>query len=209
MPIACCASSTPKKVAAFAGMALAIAGANPGKKALIPFAFHNELTTPPKVGLPGILCNLDLTVSTGNTGNHIATPAVAPAAITAGKLNVPGNPVTGSLGVNLRFTTSYAAKYAALPGASLASVMNVPLYTLRMPPSLKSCRAQSEELLYFSLPSGPGFWIWRSTFTRSMGAVTTVMGTAEKAPAVEICAMENWPSEGTVEKRRTRFLPRS
>jgi hypothetical protein len=127
LPIACCASSTPKNVAAFAGIALAIAGAKPGKKALIPFALHNDPTTPLNVGFPGALCNLDFTVSTGNTGSHIATPAVAPAAITAGKLNVPGKPVTGSLGVNFLFTISYAAKYAADPGASLASVINVPL----------------------------------------------------------------------------------
>jgi hypothetical protein len=51
--------------------------------------------------------------------------------------------------------------------------------------------AQSNEPAYFGFSPGAGFWIWRSTFTRSIGAVMMVIGTAEKAPAPEICAIVN------------------
>jgi hypothetical protein len=96
----------PKNVAALAGIALAIAGARPGKKALMPPALYSCPITPPIVGLPGILCSLDFTVSTGKTGSHMATPAVAPAAMTAGRLNFPGSPVSGSFGVNVLLIAS-------------------------------------------------------------------------------------------------------
>ena len=62
------ASSTPKKVAAFAGTARAMAGPMPGKKALNPPPACMPLMVPAIVGLPSALCNLDLIVSMGKTG---------------------------------------------------------------------------------------------------------------------------------------------
>lgn len=73
------------KVAALAGTALANAGAKPGKNALNPPAAYKERMVPPIVGRPAALCNLDLTVSMGKTGIHMATPAAPPAATTAGR----------------------------------------------------------------------------------------------------------------------------
>src|ERR1700712_665281 len=68
--IALCANSTPTNVAAFAGMALAMAGPNPGKKAFTPPLLYNPDTTPEIVGRPSAVCILDLMVSTGKTGIH-------------------------------------------------------------------------------------------------------------------------------------------
>lgn len=169
---------------------------------------------PPIVGRPSALCSLLLIVSTGNTGIHIATPALAPATVTALRLNSPcGFPETGSLGVIVRFMYSYVAKYAAEPGPSLARVMAEPLNTLLRPPSLYNCRTTSMPPLYFGFSPGPNCfwpWIWRRTLTRSKGAVMSVMGIAEKKPAVETWAMLNGVSaEVCGEKERTRVLPTS
>lgn len=47
----------------------------------------------------------------------------------------------------------------------LSSVAAVPLYKLLMPPSLKSCLAQSTEPAYFPLP-GEDCWIYKYTHTK-------------------------------------------
>ena len=53
----------------------------------------------------------------------MATPAPAPAHVTAVRLSLPlASPVTGSRGVSTFLMYSYAAKYAADPGPSRASV---------------------------------------------------------------------------------------
>ena len=101
-----CASSTPKKVAAFAGTALASAGPNPGKKALMPPLLYTPLIVPPIVGLPSALCNLDLIVSIGKTGIHMAMPAQPPAAMTAGRDNWPVAFPFASFGVSDLLTYS-------------------------------------------------------------------------------------------------------
>src|SRR5271156_2366821 len=143
------ANSTPTKVAAFAGTALARAGPNPGKNALIPPALYTLLITPPTVGLPSADCSRDFTMSRGKTGIHMATPAAPPAAMTAGRLRAPVAFPSASFGLKLRLTYSYIAKYAAEPGPSLASVIALPRNTDLMPPSLYNCRTTSKPPLYF------------------------------------------------------------
>lgn len=65
--IAWCANSTPKKVAALAGTALAIAGPIPGKNALMPPREWISRIVPPMLRLPSPDCMRDLIVSTGKT----------------------------------------------------------------------------------------------------------------------------------------------
>lgn len=75
--------------------------------------------------------------------DHIATPAVPPATMTAPRFKSVEPGV-----LKKPFVTSYAAKYAALPGPSRAIVATEPRKTLRMPPSLYRCFTTSKTPVY-------------------------------------------------------------
>lgn len=125
----------------------------------------------------------------------MATPAIPPAIQVFVTLN------SSSPGLAKVFlVTSYAAKYSALPGPSLANVAKDPLKSDCMPPSRTSHLAADTNV---DLPV-----VCKTTLTRSVGAITSVVGIAEINPVVANWKVLSGCSDNTC-PQATIFFPKS